>query len=167
VLLLDGYYVNLRFQTQKRNGFAVRKPSRDLSGFQPKRARTKAILGFRIGAGVGFEPTRPERATGSPGPNLSSEYKRKPFDWRIEIKRLFKIAKFDPLRATRLDIREYLKDFIGKPANSYANILKSLRVFYRDYLEGERLLKVLSFPRAPSMLSLFLQRKISKDFIEG
>ncbi|PUA31038.1 MAG: hypothetical protein B9J98_08115, partial [Candidatus Terraquivivens tikiterensis] len=67
----------------------------------------------------------------------------------MEIKRLFKTAKFDPLKATRLDIREYLKDFIGKPANTYANILKALRVFYKDYLGRREVVEGFKFPSRP------------------
>jgi len=64
----------------------------------------------------------------------------------MEIKRLFKTANFDPLKATRQNIREYLKNFVGRPANTYANVLKALRVFYRDYLGRKDVVEGFRFP---------------------
>jgi len=67
----------------------------------------------------------------------------------MEIKRLFRIANFDPLKATRLDIREYLKDFVERPPNTYANVLKALRIFYRDYLGRRDVVEGFKFPSRP------------------
>ncbi len=62
---------------------------------------------------------------------------------------MFRESGFDPLRANRLDIRRYLGKFIDRPANTYANILKSLRIFYRDYLGRGDLIEGFKFPSRP------------------
>jgi len=39
-----------------------------------------------------------------------------------------------------------LRIFVNKPANTYANVLKSLRVFYRDFLGREEIIEGFRFP---------------------
>ncbi|MGQ9596395.1 MAG: tyrosine-type recombinase/integrase [Thermoproteota archaeon] len=67
----------------------------------------------------------------------------------LELKRLFRISEFNPLKATKLDIRNYLKNLKDIPANSYANVLKTLRVFYRDYLGRGEVIEGFRFPSRP------------------
>jgi integrase len=64
----------------------------------------------------------------------------------LELKRLFKNADFNPLEATKSHIRGYLSKFIGKPANTYANVLKTLKIFYRDYLGKGEVVEGFKFP---------------------
>jgi len=140
---------------------------------------------------VGFEPTRPERATGSPSPSLvlylprfqsrtKSSGKRerriengenskkrilKEFEdflrvdrqlaeetverHMLEIRKLFKNSKFDPLNPKRSDIIEYLKRFVERSSYTYANILKALRVFYKDFLQKGEVIEGFKFPERP------------------
>ena len=63
-----------------------------------------------------------------------------------EIRKLFRIAEFDPLRATKRDLRGYLKRFLDRSPYTYANVLKALRVFYRDYLGRPEVVEGFKFP---------------------
>jgi integrase len=67
----------------------------------------------------------------------------------LEIRRLFRILNCHPLKATRLDIRNYLRKFINKSPYTYANILKSLRIFYKDYLGKREVVEGFKFPSKP------------------
>lgn len=65
----------------------------------------------------------------------------------------------DPRTVTREDLREYLKGLQGVAANTYANHIKSLRVFFRDYLERAEVVSSFKFPpRSPRIV-----RVISKE----
>ena len=50
---------------------------------------------------------------------------------------------------TQIALREYLSLFIGKSPNTYANHLKSLKVFCRDYLRKPKLVETFKFPQIP------------------
>jgi integrase/recombinase XerD len=82
----------------------------------------------------------------------------------LELKRLFENAEFNPLNATRLDIRNYLKMFKDLPANSYANILKTLRVFYRDYLGRPEVIEGFKFPTRPFNAIAIPSKKELQEF---
>ena len=83
-----------------------------------------------------------------------------------ETKRLFKTANFDPLKATRLDIRNYLRIFKDIPANSYANILKTLRVFYRDYLGRADVIEGFRFPTRPfNVISIPSKEEVQRFYL--
>ena len=84
----------------------------------------------------------------------------------LEVKRLFKTSKFDPLKATRLDIRDYLGNFIDKPANSYANILKTLRILYRDYLGKGEIIEGFKFPARPFKVIVIPSKEDLQDFYQ-
>jgi len=65
-----------------------------------------------------------------------------------QIKRLFKNVQ----RFTREDIRGFLMKFKDKSPNTYANVLKSLRVFFRDFQRRPDLVQSFRFPhREPSV----------------
>jgi integrase len=66
-----------------------------------------------------------------------------------EVKRLFKSSGFNPIYATKIDIRNYLMKFGGYSPYTYANILKALRVFYRDYLGKPEVIEGFKFPNRP------------------
>jgi integrase len=66
-----------------------------------------------------------------------------------EIRSLFRNSDFDPLKATRMDIRNYLMKFRDYSPNSYANVLKALRIFYRDYLGKPEVVEGFRFPNRP------------------
>ena len=70
----------------------------------------------------------------------------------LEVRRLFKNSDFDPIKATKTDLRNYLMRLRGWSSYSYANILKSLRVFYRDYLGRKEVIEGFKFPNHPFKL---------------
>jgi len=67
----------------------------------------------------------------------------------LEIKRFVKFLGFHPLQATKADVRRYLKTLVEKPVFTYANVLKALRVFYRDYLQRGEVVESFKFPPKP------------------
>jgi len=83
----------------------------------------------------------------------------------LELKRLFENAKFNPLNATKSDIRNYLMMFKEVPANSYANILKTLRIFYRDYLGRLEVVEGFKFPTRPfNAIAIPSKRKLQEFY---
>jgi len=62
-----------------------------------------------------------------------------------QIKRLLETVGSDPRSVTRQALREYLKVFNGRPANTYRNVLKSLRVFF-EFLGKPELVSSFKFP---------------------
>lgn len=67
----------------------------------------------------------------------------------LEMRRLFRTLSCHPLKATRLDIRNYLRMFVDRSPFTYANVLKTLRVFYRDYLGRKEVVEGFRFPPKP------------------
>jgi len=65
----------------------------------------------------------------------------------LEIKKYLALTKCNPHNSTRNDVREYLMRFKNVPANTYANVLKSLKIFYREYLEMSNVVKSFKFPK--------------------
>jgi len=53
----------------------------------------------------------------------------------------------DPMQVTQDDIRAYLARFKIKNPNTYANVLKSLKVFFRDFLKMPNVVESFKFPR--------------------
>lgn len=76
-----------------------------------------------------------------------------------ELERLFKVSGFNPLKATKSDIRNYLRTFKDIPANTYANILKTLRIFYRDYLGRREVIEGFKFPNRPFKTTIVPSKK--------
>ena len=62
-----------------------------------------------------------------------------------QIKRLLETVGSDPKNVTREALREYLKVFNDRPANTYRNVLKSLRVFF-EFLGRPELVSSFKFP---------------------
>ena len=75
------------------------------------------------------------------------------------IRRFLKSVQKDPRTVTREDLREYLKGLQGAAAYTYANHIKSLRVFFRDYLERPGVVSSFKFPPRSSRIV----RVISKE----
>jgi integrase/recombinase XerD len=61
--------------------------------------------------------------------------------------RLLDALRKDPRIATRDDLRSHLAGFEGKAPATYANALKSLKVFFRDYLGRAEVVQTLRFPK--------------------
>jgi len=82
----------------------------------------------------------------------------------LEIRRLFKNLDFDPVNATKADVRNYLMKFKDIPANSYANILKTLRVFYKDYLGKPEVIEGFKFPPRPFNIVFIPSKRELQEF---
>jgi integrase len=61
-------------------------------------------------------------------------------------------------------LRRYLKRFQMSSANTYANVLKTLRVFFRDYLDREDVITSFKFPRRPYHFKVIPRRKALQTF---
>ena len=66
-----------------------------------------------------------------------------------EIERLLGCMGSDSMSLGRGDLRSYLGGFQGRPANTYSNVLKSLKVFFRDFLGRPELVASFRFPHVP------------------
>jgi len=74
-----------------------------------------------------------------------------------QIKRFLSWFGKDPSTAIVDDVRNYLSRFStanGYSPNTYSNVLKSLKIFFRDYLNMEYLVKTFRFP--PKAFSLIM-----------
>ncbi|HID91146.1 TPA: hypothetical protein EYP44_04220, partial [Candidatus Bathyarchaeota archaeon] len=81
-----------------------------------------------------------------------------------KIRRFFDSIRKSPERVTREDIRSYLlrqKD--GNP-NTYANALKALRVFFRDFMGMEEVVKTFKFPRRPLKVKIIPSKEELRRF---
>jgi len=64
-----------------------------------------------------------------------------------QIRRFLAAMSKDPRSITRDDVRSYLASFADKAPATRANILKSLKVFFRDYLKRPKVVETFRFPR--------------------
>ncbi|MCJ7422901.1 tyrosine-type recombinase/integrase [Candidatus Bathyarchaeota archaeon] len=108
---------------------------------------------------MGFEPTRPFLTTDLAGSDgLLSDFKAfcavdlqltedTAKIHRAKIRRFMQWLDSKPLSLGAL--REYLSQFNGKNPYTYANNLKSLKVFCRDFLRRPELVESFKFPQAP------------------
>jgi integrase len=64
-----------------------------------------------------------------------------------QIGRLLDALRKDPRTMTRDDLRSYLAGFEGKAPATYANALKSLKVFFRDHLGHAEVVQTFRFPK--------------------
>jgi integrase len=81
-----------------------------------------------------------------------------------EVRRLYENSDFNPLNATRIDIRNYLMRFRDCSPWTYANILKALRVFYRDYLGKPEVIEGFKFPNRPFKPKKIPSKKELQEF---
>jgi integrase len=82
----------------------------------------------------------------------------------LEIRRLFENSNFNPLKAERADIRSYLLKFKEWPPSSYANILKTLRIFYREFLGRPEVIEGFKFPSRPFNPIIIPSKKDLQEF---
>jgi integrase len=117
--------------------------------------------------GVGFEPTRPLRTTGLAGlakkgsDGLLSDFKafcmvdlqlteETAKTHRAKIRRFLEWLAINNRDAiSQNSIREYLSLFNGKNVHTYANNLKSLKIFCREFLKEPEYVDSFKFPTAP------------------
>jgi integrase len=127
--------------------------------------------------GVGFEPTRPLLTTDLAGSDgLLSDFKTfctvdlqltedTAKIHRAKIRRFMQWLDSKPLSLGTL--REYLSQFNGKNPYTYANALKSLKVFCRDFLRRPELVESFKFPQAPFKPKTIPSKKVLQQFYQA
>jgi len=65
------------------------------------------------------------------------------------IKRFFDSVKKSPREVSDQDVREYLGKYRNSPANTYANILKGFKAFFRDFMQMPWIVESFRFPSRP------------------
>ena len=122
---------------------------------------------------MGFEPTRPfDHRLSRAGPSaeasrisegtdkLLSDFKAfcmvdlqltegTAKNHRAKTRRFLEWLAINRAELNQNGIREYLTQFNGKNPNTYANALKSLKVFIRDFLKKPELVESFKFPTIP------------------
>jgi len=70
-------------------------------------------------------------------------------DWGYpyQVRRLLKSLRKDPRQVTAEDIRSYLLKFQDRSASTRANILKGLKVFFRDFMQMPQVVSSFKFPK--------------------
>jgi len=68
---------------------------------------------------------------------------------RYGMLRFFKVVSKDLRLVASQDVREYLARYKDSPANTYANVLKPLKVFFRDFLGMPEVVESFRFPVRP------------------
>jgi len=63
------------------------------------------------------------------------------------MKHFLKAIGKDPAQATTEDVRAYLSKFQDRSANTRANVLKSLKRFYCDFLKKPEMVESFKFPK--------------------
>jgi len=64
-----------------------------------------------------------------------------------QMKHFLKAIGKDPAQATTEDVRAYLSKFQDRSANTRANVLKSLKRFYCDFLKKPEMVESFKFPK--------------------
>jgi len=65
------------------------------------------------------------------------------------IRRFFNSVKKNPRDISDQDVREYLMRYRSSPANTYANILKAFKTFFRDFMRMPWVVESFRFPNRP------------------
>jgi len=65
------------------------------------------------------------------------------------IRRFFDSVKKSPREVSDQDVREYLGKYRNSPANTYANILKAFKAFFRDCMRMPWIVESFRFPNRP------------------
>jgi len=65
------------------------------------------------------------------------------------IRRFFNSVKKNPREVSDQDVREYLRRYRDSPANTYANILKAFKAFFRDFMRMPWIVESFRFPNRP------------------
>ena len=132
--------------------------------------------------GVGFEPTRPLLTTGLAGlpkedlNGLLSDFKT---FCMVDLQLTEETAKIHGAQIRRFmawlgdralsqgALREYLAQFNGNSLCTYANVLKSLKVFCRDFLKKPELVESFRFPQAPFKPKTIPSKKELQQFYQA
>jgi integrase len=81
------------------------------------------------------------------------------------IRRFLESGDKNPLSMTRDDVRAYLKGLNGVSSATYSNTLKSLKAFFRDFLQRPEVAATFRFPSEPfSPKKIPSQRDLQRFF---
>jgi site-specific recombinase XerD len=69
--------------------------------------------------------------------------------YRRHMRRFFKTVKKPARSVTAEDVREVLKPLVNGSANTYGNVLKPLKVFFRDFMKMPEAVESFKFSKAP------------------
>jgi integrase len=140
---------------------------------------------------VGFEPTRPfdhrlSRRSPSAGQiiakedieGLISDFKafcmvdlqlteQTAKTHRAKIRRFLQWIDINIRELNQNSIREYLGQYNGKNPNTYANVLKSLKVFCKDFLKKPELVESFKFPNIPFKPKVIPSKAEIQQFYEA
>jgi len=64
-----------------------------------------------------------------------------------QIRRFLEAIKQDPSKLSDQDVRNYLARFVDANSNTYANVLKGLKVFFRDFMNRPQTVSSFRFPK--------------------
>jgi len=65
------------------------------------------------------------------------------------IRRFINSVKKNPRMVSDQDVREYLRRYRDSPANTYANVLKAFKAFFRDFMQMPWVVESFRFPNRP------------------
>jgi len=65
------------------------------------------------------------------------------------VRRFLNSVKKNPREVSDQDVREYLRNYRESPANTYANILKAFKAFFRDFMQMPWIVESFRFPDRP------------------
>jgi len=65
------------------------------------------------------------------------------------IRRFLNSDKKNPREVSDQDVREYLRKFRESPENTYANVLKAFKAFFRDFMKMPWIVESFRFPNRP------------------
>jgi len=65
------------------------------------------------------------------------------------IRRFFNSVMKNPREVSDQDVREYLRKFRESPENTYANVLKAFKAFFRDFMRMPWIVESFRFPNRP------------------
>ena len=85
--------------------------------------------------------------------------------WYVE--KFLKVVTNNLSEISREDIRSYLKGLNGAGTATYSNTLKSLKVFFRDFLNKSDIVETFRFPRQNYKPKNIPSKEILKKFYEA
>ena len=86
---------------------------------------------------------------------------------RAKTRRFLNWLNLNKLELNKVSIRDYLSQFNGKNPYTYANNLKSVKVFCRDFLGKNSLVDSFKFPTIPFKPKKILNTKELQQFYKG
>jgi integrase len=86
---------------------------------------------------------------------------------KLKNRKFFRAVSKNPQTITAEDIRGYLSSLKGLSASTYANYLKALKVFFRDFMRMEHVVKSFKFPNHPFKIKTIPTRQQLRKFYDA